>query len=416
MVVMLTARKVRPHKIFKMNEEAVRGLWASQQQELIFFKNGNNERGSIQNAKSVLRNLISQSCDEPVGYSIFVSELSHSYLELPKFSDKVTSLPGKIFTAIKRNCCGQTKKASTAGMNGGSGRRRALRDDSDNDLEAGSDNGIELADTRVPWDQSDSEDTWSATVRAVAETDVDIAAIVARPGRHDSGDSFSTNFDKIEAAVDGEEIAASPAQPAENEGHLAAALNPRFVGSSGAVAAEADARTRRTLALVDAHDENTAGPSDSPESLQELDRQNHGSAPPSDTGQRLSSYSDSPSVNPSHALQTGTETSVTASAFDLVFLDTEAPAPPNECGDPTTSSEEDDDNRGYLHVEGDRLISDASNYDASVDPGAPGQPHLESTGRLNSAVTTPLMATNSDEEVEEDEERGYLAVDGDARE
>merc|ERR1712232_777151 len=69
----------RSYKIFKLNSETVRGLWAAQQQELLFFRNSANERGSIQNAKTVLRNMISQSCDQPVGYPIFVSELTQSF-------------------------------------------------------------------------------------------------------------------------------------------------------------------------------------------------------------------------------------------------------------------------------------------------------------------------------------------------
>ncbi|PKU43276.1 pecanex-like protein 2 [Limosa lapponica baueri] len=53
---------------FKVNKECVRGLWAGQQQELIFLRNRNPERGSIQNNKQVLRNLINSSCDQPLGY------------------------------------------------------------------------------------------------------------------------------------------------------------------------------------------------------------------------------------------------------------------------------------------------------------------------------------------------------------
>lgn len=79
-VVRLT-RRDREYKIYKLNKEAVRGLWASQQQELLFFKNNNAERGSIQNAKTVLRNMVSQSCDEPVGYAIYVSEMAHSFTD-----------------------------------------------------------------------------------------------------------------------------------------------------------------------------------------------------------------------------------------------------------------------------------------------------------------------------------------------
>lgn len=63
----------------QVNEECVRGLWAGQQYELIFLRNSNAERGSIQNARQALRNIINSSCD--IGYPIYVSPLTTSYLE-----------------------------------------------------------------------------------------------------------------------------------------------------------------------------------------------------------------------------------------------------------------------------------------------------------------------------------------------
>ncbi|ELK34153.1 Pecanex-like protein 2 [Myotis davidii] len=51
-----------------------------QQQELIFLRNRNPERGSIQNNRQVLRNLICSSCDQPLGYPMYVSPLTTSYL------------------------------------------------------------------------------------------------------------------------------------------------------------------------------------------------------------------------------------------------------------------------------------------------------------------------------------------------
>ncbi|XP_042651675.1 pecanex-like protein 2 isoform X4 [Tyto alba] len=67
-------------KLHQVNKECVRGLWAGQQQELIFLRNRNPERGSIQNNKQVLRNLINSSCDQPLGYPMYVSPLTTSYL------------------------------------------------------------------------------------------------------------------------------------------------------------------------------------------------------------------------------------------------------------------------------------------------------------------------------------------------
>ncbi|XP_028903425.1 pecanex-like protein 2 isoform X2 [Ornithorhynchus anatinus] len=67
-------------KVIKVNRECVRGLWAGQQQELIFLRNRNPERGSIQNHRQVLRNLINSSCDQPLGYPVYVSPLITSFL------------------------------------------------------------------------------------------------------------------------------------------------------------------------------------------------------------------------------------------------------------------------------------------------------------------------------------------------
>lgn len=46
-----------------------------------FFRNRNPERGSIQNAKQALRNIINSSCDIPIGYPIYVSPLTTSYAD-----------------------------------------------------------------------------------------------------------------------------------------------------------------------------------------------------------------------------------------------------------------------------------------------------------------------------------------------
>ena len=54
-------------RVIKLNKECVRSLWAGQQNELIFLRNKNQERGSIQSAKQVLRNIINSSCDQPLG-------------------------------------------------------------------------------------------------------------------------------------------------------------------------------------------------------------------------------------------------------------------------------------------------------------------------------------------------------------
>lgn len=68
-------------RVIKLNRECVRAFWAGQQQELIFLRNRNPERGSIQNARQVLRNMINSSADLPVGYPIYVSPLTTSHIE-----------------------------------------------------------------------------------------------------------------------------------------------------------------------------------------------------------------------------------------------------------------------------------------------------------------------------------------------
>lgn len=70
---------ISPSATLQVNKECVRGLWAGQQQELVFLRNRNPERGSIQNAKQALRNMINSSCDQPIGYPIYVSPLTTSY-------------------------------------------------------------------------------------------------------------------------------------------------------------------------------------------------------------------------------------------------------------------------------------------------------------------------------------------------
>lgn len=79
-IIMLNKRQLS-FRVIKVNRECVRGLWAGQQQELVYLRNRNPERGSIQNARQALRNIINSSCDQPIGYPIYVSPLTTSFLE-----------------------------------------------------------------------------------------------------------------------------------------------------------------------------------------------------------------------------------------------------------------------------------------------------------------------------------------------
>ncbi|CAJ0608662.1 unnamed protein product [Cylicocyclus nassatus] len=77
-IIMLTKMQLNM-RVIKLNRECVRSFWAGQQQELIFLRNTNRERESIQNYRQVLRNLINSSADQPIGYPIYVSPLTTSF-------------------------------------------------------------------------------------------------------------------------------------------------------------------------------------------------------------------------------------------------------------------------------------------------------------------------------------------------
>lgn len=89
-IIMLNKRHLS-FRVIKLNRECVRGLWAGQQQELVYLRNRDPERGSIQNAKQALRNIINSSCDQPIGYPIYVSPLTTSYVDT---HSQITSLVG----------------------------------------------------------------------------------------------------------------------------------------------------------------------------------------------------------------------------------------------------------------------------------------------------------------------------------
>ncbi|XP_013392762.1 pecanex-like protein 1 [Lingula anatina] len=93
-IIMLNKRFLS-FRVIKVNRECVRGLWAGQQQELVFLRNRNPERGSIQNAKQALRNMINSSCDQPIGYPIYVSPLTTSYSGT---HEQYTGIVGKEFS------------------------------------------------------------------------------------------------------------------------------------------------------------------------------------------------------------------------------------------------------------------------------------------------------------------------------
>ncbi|XP_072342156.1 pecanex-like protein 1 isoform X5 [Scyliorhinus torazame] len=119
-IIMLNKRYLS-FRVIKVNKECVRGLWAGQQQELVFLRNRNPERGSIQNAKQALRNMINSSCDQPIGYPIYVSPLTTTYSDTHE--QLKTILGGPISITNIRNFIVSTwhrlRKGCGAGCNSG---------------------------------------------------------------------------------------------------------------------------------------------------------------------------------------------------------------------------------------------------------------------------------------------------------
>uniref|UniRef100_A0A9J8AN10 Pecanex-like protein n=1 Tax=Cyprinus carpio carpio TaxID=630221 RepID=A0A9J8AN10_CYPCA len=119
-IIMLN-RRYLSFRVIKVNKECVRGLWAGQQQELVFLRNRNPERGSIQNAKQALRNMINSSCDQPIGYPIYVSPLTTSYCNTHPQLRRI--MGGPISIANIRNFIVNTwhrlRKGCGAGCNSG---------------------------------------------------------------------------------------------------------------------------------------------------------------------------------------------------------------------------------------------------------------------------------------------------------
>ena len=56
-----------------MRRELVRGIWENQAMELLYYTNENDERYSIQADKYLLRNLLVQLGEAPLGYPVYSS-------------------------------------------------------------------------------------------------------------------------------------------------------------------------------------------------------------------------------------------------------------------------------------------------------------------------------------------------------
>ena len=112
----------------------MRSLWTSQQHELIFLRNSDSERGSIQNHKPTLRNMVNSSMDLPIGYPIYVSPLQTSFVDrhaswndsvLAKITDPVGIL--KRVWSLKSLCKKCKSCAAKIGRGGSRSRSSSKR-------------------------------------------------------------------------------------------------------------------------------------------------------------------------------------------------------------------------------------------------------------------------------------------------
>ncbi|OHT17694.1 hypothetical protein TRFO_01003 [Tritrichomonas foetus] len=65
--------------VFKLETESVRGFWANESRNILFDAIISNERPSIQFNIHFLRNITNQSCNQPIGYPVVVSNINVSY-------------------------------------------------------------------------------------------------------------------------------------------------------------------------------------------------------------------------------------------------------------------------------------------------------------------------------------------------
>ena len=72
------SKSVTPWAVFKLETESVRGFWANEARNILFDAIISNERPSIQFDLHFLRNITNQSCNQPVGYPVLVSNVNVS--------------------------------------------------------------------------------------------------------------------------------------------------------------------------------------------------------------------------------------------------------------------------------------------------------------------------------------------------
>ena len=67
--------------IFQMDSECIRGFWANEAKSILFFAMSSRERNSIQGSIQSLRNITNQSCNQPIGYPAYVTNVIDSYTD-----------------------------------------------------------------------------------------------------------------------------------------------------------------------------------------------------------------------------------------------------------------------------------------------------------------------------------------------
>ena len=61
----------------QLNAQAVRAIWSNLNLELYYLTNDDEERYSIQAHPNILRNIVTQAADPPLGYPVFSSGVQH---------------------------------------------------------------------------------------------------------------------------------------------------------------------------------------------------------------------------------------------------------------------------------------------------------------------------------------------------
>ena len=61
--------------VFKLETDVVRGLWSNEAETIIFDAEKISERASIQREDGILRNIINQSCNPPLGYPVLITKV-----------------------------------------------------------------------------------------------------------------------------------------------------------------------------------------------------------------------------------------------------------------------------------------------------------------------------------------------------